>query len=101
MHAAIYDLPDELLAVIFEEREYAERGDRDEVPPQPVWETPLDTSYLRRPTSGIFNVAAVSRRWFAVASSTPRLWNELYVDIDRDEATLANILQQTLTRSKD
>jgi hypothetical protein len=25
MHAAIYDLPDELLAVIFEEREYAER----------------------------------------------------------------------------
>jgi F-box-like len=101
MHATIDDLPDELLAAIFEEREYAERGDRDEVPPRPGWETPLDTSYLRRPTRDKLNVAAVSRRWFAVASSTPRLWNELYVDINWDAATLANTLQQILTRSKD
>jgi F-box-like len=100
MRAAIDDLSDELLAAIFEELEYAERGDRDEVPPQPVWEAPLDTSYLRWPTCDKFNVAAVSRRWFAVATSTPRLWNELYVDIDWDAATLANTLQQILTRSK-
>jgi hypothetical protein len=35
MYCVIDDLPDELLAAIFEEREFAERDERDAVPIQP------------------------------------------------------------------
>ena len=100
MYRAINDLPDELLAAIFEELERAERGARDMIPPRPEWEQPRGISYLRLPTRNKFNVTSVSHRWFSIASSTPRLWDELYIDIDWDAVTLANALQQTLNRSK-
>jgi F-box-like len=99
MHITISDLPDELLATIFDSRECAERRTRDVAPSRWIWER--QPSYLRRPTRDRFNVAAVSPRWFSVASSTPRLWNELYVDIDWDATTLTDALQQALNRSKD
>jgi hypothetical protein len=35
------------------------------------------------PSRDKFNVTSVSRHRFSVASSTPRLWDELYIDIDR------------------
>ena len=100
MHTTINDLPDELLAAIFEERESAERKDRDVVYPRWIWDQPVHTSYLRVPTRDKFNLTSVSRRWLSVASSTPRLWDEVYIDIDRDADTLSNALQQTLNRSK-
>ena len=57
------DLPDELLAINFEERERGERTDRDAVHPLLIWDQPLTTSYLRLPTCDKFKMAAVSRRW--------------------------------------
>ena len=100
MHTTINDLPDELLAAIFEERESTERKDRDVVYPQWIWDQPAHTSYLRVPTHDKFNLTSVSRRWLSIASSTPRLWDEVYIDIDLDADTLSNALQQTLNRSK-
>jgi hypothetical protein len=57
--------------------------------------------HLRVPTRDTFNMAAVNRHWFTVASSPPRLWNELYVNIDWNAVTLTNALQQTLARLRD
>lgn len=100
MYRAIEDLPDELLSTIFEEREFAERSVRDRGQSRQEWVQPLRTSYLRLPTRDKFNVTSVSRRWFSVASSTPRLWDELYIDIDWNSIILTNATRQILHRSK-
>ena len=50
MHNTINDLPDELLAAIFEERESAERRDRDVGRPHWTWDRLLHKSHLRVPT---------------------------------------------------
>jgi hypothetical protein len=60
MHATIDVLPGELLGAIFEERERAERCDRDAVCPRWEWEEPPHIYYIRTPTRDEFNVASVS-----------------------------------------
>jgi hypothetical protein len=100
MHATIVDIPDELLATIFKARKYAERstgtrplldGNRTDLWAHLIYDGLLAINSTSPP------LVAVG---YSVASSTPELRNELYVDIEWETVTLTNALQQTTSRSK-